>query len=1056
MATELRSSESELGEPKVDEPMPSEPIASHGMTGEPAVTETAPRTQAGPQAGPDIGADAALVLAAVARMQAADHEARETLARLRTGLGEMADAIEQAKAHVAQADAQAYAHDGIAKIVDIAAMLDGFEHLVDGLIAVATGRADDAPPPDPAQLAMELSEPAEGAALQVTQAAAEAAAAMFADADRVPTVSAVVSRLDPDQAVQPAATEAPEGAFTYAAAPSVEMLKSLVEALNASIPDEPFEDEPQAESPVDDAAAKAMAHDVIQAFAWELTRGDVKGAPEEAAPEAAAETAVAETAAAETALTEAAEAAIQQVAETAPTEAPEEFAALAQEFAQEFAEAAPVEQAAQDIPAVEEVLAAPDIQAQDVQLVEAPEAEAIEDTEPLVFDVVVEFDPAEPRPEAHAEAIAPELVEAPAPSSTAEPAETIELAAVAGSDNDVHALAVADVLTVEAEAPAAETTPAEAVVMPEPESVVEAAIDTAEAPAEIARVETEQPAAELAAEPVAAEPIHAEEMPAEAASAELAADAPPAEAAPAEVFAVEAAPVETADAESAPIEDAAPIETASFESTAIEYTLADLPEMPHEALFDDVIVAEQHSAEPEQHAVVEPIVTEQIAEPATEAEPTVAAVPEPAAEVMQVVAAEQSVLVVTEPAAEAPAEAAMIEAPPAVAGVAASTSGDVIVYEVELLARFERMEALAILPPELGTAVIFQPRDGQAAKEASKAAEVIAPESSPLEAIAEPAAEAAPSPEAAADDADQAAVFKLPADLLPVVDLGIAPEPEPAEPEPAALEAAVETAPEAATAVAQPAEETAVTEMAAAEAAGMPEPSVAEGPAEAIAAAEAAVADEPVLETIATPEPVVAEEPVAEAIATPEPAVAPEPVAEAAAEPAVEIVAEAVPEAVAVAEPVAEIAAAPEAAVEPVMEAAEPEALAEPEPQPAATAEAAAVEFAIVEPVAVDAVDAEPAVAEAAPQPPDDSAAEPQAVDLDAEFDPDNFLFDDETDQADMPAAAAAEVASNGHAAAAARPAIGKAAEPPKPAPPADPLIPIKSMTPEERIALFS
>src|SRR3954454_11216425 len=193
MATELRSSESELGEPKVDEPMPSEPIASHGMTGEPAVTETAPQTQAEP----DIGADAALVLAAVARMQAADQEARETLARLRTGLGEMADAIEQAKAHVAQADAQAYVHDGIAKIVDIAAMLDGFEHLVDGLIAVATGRADDAPPPDPAQLAMELPEPGEGAALQVTEVAAEAAVAMFADADRVPTVSAVVSRLDP-------------------------------------------------------------------------------------------------------------------------------------------------------------------------------------------------------------------------------------------------------------------------------------------------------------------------------------------------------------------------------------------------------------------------------------------------------------------------------------------------------------------------------------------------------------------------------------------------------------------------------------------------------------------------------------------------------------------------------------------------------------------------------------------------------------------------------------------------------------------------------------------
>src|SRR5262245_17947277 len=110
-------------EPRSSEPMPGEPIASRGMTGEPAVTGTASRAQAGPQTGSEVGADAALVLAAVARMQAADQEARETLARLRTGLGEMADAIDRAKAHVAQADAQFYGQGEIAKIVDIAAML---------------------------------------------------------------------------------------------------------------------------------------------------------------------------------------------------------------------------------------------------------------------------------------------------------------------------------------------------------------------------------------------------------------------------------------------------------------------------------------------------------------------------------------------------------------------------------------------------------------------------------------------------------------------------------------------------------------------------------------------------------------------------------------------------------------------------------------------------------------------------------------------------------------------------------------------------------------------
>jgi hypothetical protein len=102
-------------------------------------------------------------------------------------------------------------------------------------------------------------------------------------------------------------------------------------------------------------------------------------------------------------------------------------------------------------------------------------------------------------------------------------------------------------------------------------------------------------------------------------------------------------------------------------------------------------------------------------------------------------------------------------------------------------------------------------------------------------------------------------------------------------------------------------------------------------------------------------------------------------------------------------------------------------------------------EAAPAEPIAVEA-----AVAEAAPPASDGSAAEPQVFDLDAEYDPDNFLFDDEAVSA---AADTAEAAPNGHAA---EPATDKSPEPPRPAPPADPLIPIKAMTPEERIALFS
>src|SRR5262245_28290335 len=112
-------------EPRSSEPMPSEPIASNGMTGEPAVSETASRT--------DVAADAALALAAVTRMQAANQEARDTLTRLRAGLSEMADAIGRHKAGAASAESP----DELAKVVDIASVLDEFEHLVDGLIEVA-------------------------------------------------------------------------------------------------------------------------------------------------------------------------------------------------------------------------------------------------------------------------------------------------------------------------------------------------------------------------------------------------------------------------------------------------------------------------------------------------------------------------------------------------------------------------------------------------------------------------------------------------------------------------------------------------------------------------------------------------------------------------------------------------------------------------------------------------------------------------------------------------------------------------------------------------------
>ena len=131
--------------------------------------------------------------------------------------------IDRAKAQ--NAASAATGHEDLAKVVDIAAMLDEFEHLVDGLIEVATGPADGAASPEPA--AVELPQPAEQVLAPSTEAAA---AALPADFDQVPTVSGVVSRLDPEQPVEPAEAEVHEPAFTHASAPSVEMTGAIASA----------------------------------------------------------------------------------------------------------------------------------------------------------------------------------------------------------------------------------------------------------------------------------------------------------------------------------------------------------------------------------------------------------------------------------------------------------------------------------------------------------------------------------------------------------------------------------------------------------------------------------------------------------------------------------------------------------------------------------------------------------------------------------------------------------------------------------------------------------
>jgi hypothetical protein len=189
------------------------------MTGEPA---------AHPPAATDVSTDAALIVAALGRMEAAVRDERATLGRLRASLGEMAEVIARAKA--------------VADSETAATLLDEFEHRVDAMIEMAGGEAshiDDAPAPQ--------SEPAEPAAEQATEQGAVPAA----ESDQVPTVSGVVLLLGPpgDTVPEPAVMDTPQPTASAGdKAPTVAMLTAMVEALSASI---------QAPAPEPEAAAEA-------------------------------------------------------------------------------------------------------------------------------------------------------------------------------------------------------------------------------------------------------------------------------------------------------------------------------------------------------------------------------------------------------------------------------------------------------------------------------------------------------------------------------------------------------------------------------------------------------------------------------------------------------------------------------------------------------------------------------------------------------------------------------------------------------------------------------
>src|SRR5262245_9240140 len=183
--------------------MSSEPIASAPQASE------APRVE--------FVADAALVLAALNRMETAVHADRSALARLRPALAELAVALGEAKRAVTL---------GAQRPLDIAVLLDELEHRVDAMIEIAGGEATpdlSAPPPAPAD----------------DEAAAPRAEIQPAEV-RVPTVSDVVSRLGhgDDQRVD-----------TAEVSPSVSELEAMVHALSAPTPEATAAPEPVAPMP---------------------------------------------------------------------------------------------------------------------------------------------------------------------------------------------------------------------------------------------------------------------------------------------------------------------------------------------------------------------------------------------------------------------------------------------------------------------------------------------------------------------------------------------------------------------------------------------------------------------------------------------------------------------------------------------------------------------------------------------------------------------------------------------------------------------------------------
>ena len=230
--------------------MATESQRSEIMSGAPSSSESASPMPAQP----DVSADAALILAALGRMEAVVRDERAAFTRLRVMLGDMAQAITRAKA--------------VADSETAATLLNELEHRVDAMIEIASpgpvaaAAATPAPQPpssaapverDDAPLAHGTSEAPHASAALDAGAAAQAIQHP-AEHDQVPTVSDVVSQLGSDDETPPAAATLPPADDTGSSAPTVAMLTAMVEALRDSISAAP-EAEAALESPTPQAAA---------------------------------------------------------------------------------------------------------------------------------------------------------------------------------------------------------------------------------------------------------------------------------------------------------------------------------------------------------------------------------------------------------------------------------------------------------------------------------------------------------------------------------------------------------------------------------------------------------------------------------------------------------------------------------------------------------------------------------------------------------------------------------------------------------------------------------